>query len=281
MDRKSVRLENVPVDNAKRITSNIVSFDNFIGGGLVVGSSILLAGEPGVGKSTFILQLAEQYAKNGYKILYASGEESLSQVRKRADRLKIEHAEIWCFESLNLKELFAEIKKVDPDIIIVDSLQMLHTQDTENQVGSHAKIQSSLLSLMNLMKEMRKTLIVIGHSTKQGKIAGTLTLQHMTDVVLFLTKVGENTRQLASHKNRFGPTKKWIVNMSSKGILDAANTEKVILEHNKLAEVVNRSFLNRIMILGDLKWLYRRAFGKQGLNNIIKYDIIYTLKKNG
>jgi DNA repair protein RadA/Sms len=188
-----------------RVKTDIKELDYILGGGLAKGELILLAGEPGSGKSTFILQLCHIFAHKDQKILYACGEESLGQVKGRADRVKSTHPYISVTEAMALEQLIIMINEFNPDIFVLDSLQMIYTNALKQPSGSPTQMRQCLLALSDLCRQKGITLIAIGHSTKSGAVAGLQTLQHMVDVV-FVIEIDVNTaRKLIAKKNRFGP----------------------------------------------------------------------------
>ena len=285
----------IDIENAElqRIQTGIKSFDEFVGGGLVPGSTFIFAGQPGVGKSTFVLQLSNALADGGTKVLYASGEESLTQVKQRADRLGALHPEIWCSEALNLEPLFETIESVNPDVIIIDSLQMLYSKDVKQPAGSPSQMRQCLHKLIGFAKKNNKVLLVIGHSTKAGLIAGLLTLQHMVDVVLFMELMDDGHRRMVGKKNRYGSTNvQWIVEMTSTGLqeLDSdysapAKMRTIEVTYPEIVGVIESSgkiseFWNRFNLHTPILWLFGRLYGDEDLKNIQQYDIIYRLKED-
>lgn len=271
---KAVPIILISSNKSSRYLTGISGFDNLLGGGFVTGSSLLFAGEPGVGKSTFMLQVADNLAKMGQKVLYASGEENLEQIKLRADRLNTLNPKIWCSEAIAIEELSQLIKELNPQIIIVDSLQALYSKKSRRAIGSPSQMRDSLRFLIELAKKKNKILIVIGHSTKSGLIAGLLTLQHMVDIVFFMKIIEGNLREIFSKKNRFGASQYgWKVFMTNKGLIERPDVKVLKLEYNEIKEILDNSWVNKYTINSDMRWLFEKAFNKKLKN--IEYDIIY------
>ena len=279
-------LVNISPDAAKRLPTKIENFDKLLGGGFVQGSTILFAGEPGVGKSTFLLQIAQKLAEQNYKVLYASGEETLGQIKLRAIRLSVNNPEIWCSEIINLEKLFEIIKEVNPEFIIVDSLQMIYSKALRQPPGSPSQMRYCLASLIEYTKTHNKILVAIGHATKAGLVAGIMTLQHMTDAVFFMTLISGDLRQIYSRKNRFGASQiAWRIRMTPVGVIDAsyeitdeqAEGKSIIISYESIREILARSFFNSMVIHSDFKYLFEKKFGKTELNKIKGYDAVYHL----
>jgi len=294
---KILPINKIDASNINRLITGILPFDNFLGGGFVPGSAVILAGEPGVGKSTLMLQIANALAKN-FIVLYASGEENLGQIKLRADRLGTLNPQIWCSESINLEELYRIMGELNPQFIIIDSLQMLYSKSLKQAPGTPSQMKYGLSSLIDYVKENNKVLIAIGHSTKSGLIAGLMTLQHMVDVVLFMTILDGNSRQLFSKKNRFGPSQiSWEIEISERGFIDKnenlgdlgismefcenpIESQTIRLNYEKIQELLaTDNFINRAAIKNNFRWLFQRAFGTNDLTKINKYDILFKLKK--
>ncbi len=278
---KAKRINEISLKETRRLQTRIAGFDELLGGGFVSGQTMLFAGEPGVGKSTFILQVANKLAQR-HKVLYASGEESLPQLRLRADRLNTLNPRIWCSEAICLEELFELINKLDPQFIIVDSLQMLHSLKLKIRQGSPSQMRFCLNALIKSCKKKEKNLIVIGHSTKSGLIAGLMTLQHMVDTTFFMRTTDDNLIEIYSRKNRFGASRiGWKVMMLPQGIYDASSKEtarEIKLKWEKIEKILNKSWSNRLVVRSDMKYLFDKAFGKENLKKIQSFDIIYHLK---
>ena len=231
------QINTIPSKEIEKIKTGIYGFDNLVGGGLVPGSTMLFAGEPGVGKSTLLLQLAAAFAKQD-KVLYISGEESMSQIKLRADRLGAVNPQIYCSENIALEDILLLVENLNPKLMIIDSLQMVYSRASKVMPGSPSQMKKVLLKLISLAKEKDMVLITIGHSTKSGMIAGLLTLQHMVDATMFMSISEEDgIRLLEVKKNRFGAGQEiWEIEMAEHGFKDI-NEGVIIFENTD--EIVN------------------------------------------
>lgn len=222
-----------PLTNA-RIDSGVEEFNRVLGGGIVPASLILLAGEPGIGKSTLLLSVAAQTAQT-YPVLYISGEESANQIKMRADRLKVEAADLHLATSTNTDDIAATIASQDYKLVIVDSIQTMATGLSTSAAGSISQITSSAQLLLNAAKESHTAVILTGHVTKEGNIAGPRLLEHVVDVVMYLE--GEkfsNFKLLRGIKNRFGSTNEvGIFEMMADGMKQVANPSQAFLSQKQ------------------------------------------------
>lgn len=199
------RLRDVQGSDAARWHTGLDEFDFVLGGGIVPGSMILVGGEPGIGKSTLLLQVAARLEHAGHAVLYSSGEESALQVKLRADRLGDSAADVSMLSETNLETILATSASASPAVLIVDSIQTIFTADLEGAPGNVGQVRECAARLMRYAKESGTTVFVVGHVTKGGGIAGPKTLEHIVDTVLYFE--GENTldhRMLRATKNRFG-----------------------------------------------------------------------------
>jgi len=198
-------LSEIQTQPVTRYLTGLYGFDQLLGGGLVKGSTMLLAGQPGAGKSTMIIEIAFGLAKyEKKKVLYIAGEESMEQIKSRADRLAINSDLICLSENTEVENIIEVLKEVKPDVAIIDSLQMLHSPNVRAIAGSPSQIRSGLLTLNKYAKDNKITMIFIGHSTKGGYVAGLLTFQHAVDAVLYLGLNEDGSRFIKVNKNRFG-----------------------------------------------------------------------------
>ncbi|UXR66173.1 DNA repair protein RadA [Bdellovibrio bacteriovorus] len=223
------RLEEVKLD---RFDTSFEELNRVLGGGLAKGSFVLLGGSPGIGKSTLLLQMAGGLAKNKHKVLYISGEESVSQTGSRAHRLDIRSPliEIGCESNLQTVMELARFKK--PDVLVVDSIQTMFLPDLQAAPGSVSQVRECAGHLMGLAKQEGITVILIGHVTKDGSIAGPKVLEHMVDCVLsFDGDVSYNFRLLRALKNRFGAAHELgVFQMNSRGLEEVSNPSELFLE---------------------------------------------------
>jgi len=211
-----------------RITTNNTELDTVLGGGLVQGSVLLLGGEPGVGKSTLLLQVALQMHQ---KVLYVSGEESQSQIKMRAERLQEKNDNCFVLTSTNTQEIFKHIATVQPEVLVIDSIQTLHTNTIDAAPGSISQIRETAAELIKFAKETATPVLLIGHINKEGHIAGPKILEHMVDVVLqFEGDKNYTYRILRSQKNRFGSTAALgIYEMLSDGLREVSNPSEILI----------------------------------------------------
>lgn len=208
-----------------------------LGGGIVTGSLILLGGDPGIGKSTLVLQIAEQLAKRATKVLYVSGEESTDQIAGRLRRLTDRPAAIDFLPSTILETVLATVKKIQPDLVIIDSIQTMSAQEAMGEPGSVQQVRAVTVRLMELAKTSNISVILVGHVTKEGSMAGPKALEHLVDVVLYLEGDPLSPyRLLRSVKNRFGSTNDvGIFDMQDRGLVEVTNPSQVFLAERQMA----------------------------------------------
>ena len=215
----------------RRIDTGNSEVNRVLGGGLVPGSFILLGGEPGIGKSTLSLQIA--LAPNGLKTLYVSGEESAEQIKMRADRIGIHNSECLIYTETQVEAIARQIQAEQPDLVIIDSIQTICTETIESSAGSISQIRESAALLLKVAKSTSTSIIIIGHITKDGTIAGPKVLEHIVDVVLQFE--GDNNqvyRMLRGHKNRFGATFEiGVFEMNDRGLRSVENPSEILLTH--------------------------------------------------
>ena len=224
-------LREIESSNEHRIDTGIEEMNRILGGGLVSGSLVLLGGEPGIGKSTLALQMALKL--NHLKVLYVSGEESAKQVKIRADRLSKSESECLILNETLLDNILTQAQNVEPDVLVVDSIQTLYTDSIESSPGSVSQVRECAVSLLRYAKTTGVPVILIGHITKDGSIAGPKVLEHIVDVVLQFE--GDNNylyRILRSIKNRFGSTSEiGIFEMQSAGLIEVPNPSEILLSN--------------------------------------------------
>lgn len=213
----------------KRTKTGLSEVDRVLGGGLIRGSLVLLGGDPGIGKSTLVLQLARHIGSAGASVFYISGEESASQIKSRCERLGIDVSGITFAASTDCDAIVSTLAKYRPQCAIVDSIQTLATADAEGVAGGIAQVRACTAKLIEVAKQHDVTVILVGHVTKEGAVAGPKTLEHLVDVVLYLE--GEKlmgTRILRSAKNRFGSTSEiGVLTMTAKGLQDVSDTSRL------------------------------------------------------
>jgi len=224
-------LKEIETSNEKRIDTRIGELNRILGGGIVPGSIVLLGGEPGIGKSTLALQLA--LGMNQHKVLYVSGEESARQVKIRADRINPNNQDCLILNETLLENILTQIDNVQPQLIVIDSIQTLYTDTIESSPGSVSQIRETAAALLRYAKTSGVPVILIGHITKDGSIAGPKILEHIVDVVLqFEGDQNYLYRILRSSKNRFGSTSEiGIFEMQSSGLVEVTNPSEILLSH--------------------------------------------------
>jgi DNA repair protein RadA/Sms len=226
-----VRMSDVQYDDEERVLSDISELDRVLGGGFVPGGVVLLGGDPGIGKSTLSLQVAGQFAETGREVLYISGEESLAQLRMRAERLSVTADDIWVVGETMLERAEKRVKDKKPDLFIVDSIQTLATERLTSSPGSVAQLREVTSAITQLAKGMGIPTVLIGHVTKEGAIAGPKVLEHMVDTVLYFEgQPGMNYRVLRAVKNRYGSTNEiGVFEMRGTGLHEVTNPSAMFL----------------------------------------------------
>ncbi|MBL7112464.1 MAG: DNA repair protein RadA [Bacteroidales bacterium] len=243
-----VKITDVTAKKEKRIDSKISEFNRILGGGIISGSTILIGGEPGVGKSTLALQLALNLSD--LNVLYISGEESSEQIRLRAERIGKLHEQCYLLSETFLENIIDQIYHLKPDIVIVDSIQTVYTETLDSTPGSVSQIRECTTRLMHIAKDQNTPVILIGHINKEGHIAGPKVLEHIVDTVLqFEGDHNHIYRILRSNKNRYGSTSEiGIFEMSGTGLIEIKNPSEILLSHfdEKLSGVAIASTLDGI-----------------------------------
>jgi DNA repair protein RadA/Sms len=228
---KPQRLAEIPADGLQRIEISMAEFGRVLGGGLVRGSTVLVAGDPGIGKSTLLLQVAALLSGTLGIVMYVSGEESAPQIKLRADRLGIASEALYLLTETEMDSIVDHIHELSPQLVIVDSIQTVYTPELASAAGSISQVRECATRLIRLAKERGLPVLMVGHVTKEGSIAGPRVLEHMVDTVLYLE--GErfhSYRLLRSVKNRFGSTNEvGVFEMSGQGMLEVANPSEAFL----------------------------------------------------
>ena len=222
-------VQNVQSENLDRISSKDEELDRVLGGGIVKGSLVLIGGEPGIGKSTLMLQVAIQLTQ--LKILYVSGEESPHQIKMRADRIGVYSKKCYLLSETDLSLIFQQAKKLSPNLIVIDSIQTIHSQHIESAPGSVSQVKDCTGRLLKYAKESNTPVFLIGHINKEGSIAGPKVLEHMVDSVLqFEGDRNHFYRILRTIKNRFGSTfELGIYQMRHEGLIQVKNPSEILL----------------------------------------------------
>ncbi len=229
---KPLKMQEIDSEKEIRFSTKNQELDRVLGGGLVAGSVTLLGGEPGIGKSTLLLQIALQLP---FKTLYVSGEESQKQIKMRAERIQNNQDNCWILTETKTQQIFAQITALEPEIVIIDSIQTLQTDYIESSAGSISQIKECSSELIKFAKETGTPVILIGHITKDGNIAGPKILEHMVDTVLqFEGDRNHVYRILRAHKNRFGSTSEiGIFEMQNAGLREVNNPSEILLSHSE------------------------------------------------
>ena len=226
-----VKLRDVKVENETRTTTGMKELDRVLGGGIVKGSLILVGGDPGIGKSTLLLQICEEIGNQNRQVLYISGEESVAQIKMRGERLNVHTENLNLLAETNMSFIEAQIKTTKPDLVILDSIQTVYCDDITSAPGSVSQVREATHKLMNLGKGYGITIMIVGHVTKEGALAGPRVLEHMVDTVLYFE--GErhaSFRILRAVKNRFGSTNEiGVFEMQDVGLKEVLNPSEVML----------------------------------------------------
>ena len=229
--RRPQKLSQLDSDNEIRFSTGMGELDRVLGSGAVVGSLVLVGGAPGIGKSTLLLQICSCLC-TGRRVLYVSGEESESQLKMRAVRLGVSSDELYVLSEIRLSDILGAVDEVNPDILIVDSIQTLYNEENESSPGSVSQVKDCTMSMMQLSKSQGITVFLVGHINKDGAIAGPKVLEHMVDCVLYF-EGDPNTsyRLLRSAKNRFGSTNEvGVFEMVDTGLIEVPNPSQMLLE---------------------------------------------------
>ncbi|KAB8033787.1 DNA repair protein RadA [Fluviispira multicolorata] len=230
-----VSLPKVEEKLEKRIFCGVPELDRVLGGGLVVGSLVLLSGDPGIGKSTLLLQALNGLAQRGFKVLYASGEESCTQIKLRAERLGSLNPNILVTNETNIHSILDSTRQIRPNVLVVDSIQTVYNPELPGSPGNVSQIRECTNLIMQLAKSEEISTFVVGHVTKDGSIAGPKVLEHLVDTVMHLEgDTSSGYRILRANKNRFGSTGEiGVFAMQGHGLVDIPNPSSIFLDENK------------------------------------------------
>ena len=224
-------LSNVTLEDSARVNTGMSELDRVLGGGIVPGSLVLVGGDPGIGKSTLLLQVCRNLAQDNHKVLYVSGEESLAQIKMRAQRIGEFNDNLSLLCETNLSDIEEVIKKHKPEVVIVDSIQTMFSEDVSSAPGSVSQVREATNILMQIAKSLTVTVFIVGHVTKEGTVAGPRVLEHMVDTVLYFE--GDryaSYRVLRGVKNRFGSTNEiGVFEMRGEGLVEVENPSEYML----------------------------------------------------
>ncbi len=286
------RLVDCAADTAQRLPSGSSEIDRVLGGGFVRGACILLGGDPGIGKSTLLLQLAAHVGNSKQRVLYVSGEESAEQVAMRARRLHVEHADMELLTETSVEAIMQTLGERQPGLVIVDSIQTVFTEELQSAPGSVAQLRESAAILLRFAKESGAIMVFIGHVTKDGAIAGPRLLEHMVDTVLYFEgDSGYQFRILRAVKNRFGPSGELaLLSMSDDGLHEIANASEFFLmnRHSPQAGTAVAAILegSRIMMVELQALVNKSHFGMpqrvaSGINQRKLALLLAVLERHG
>lgn len=271
-------LQDIAADPPKRLSTHMVEIDRLLGGGIVPGSLILLGGEPGIGKSTLLLQLcAKLCASNNNRVLYVSGEESIPQISLRATRLGIQTPGLLLVSETQCNAIAYHIEKERPTFVVIDSIQITHRDDIPSAPGSVTQVRECAAEFLHLAKSLNIPIALVGHVTKSGDIAGPRVLEHMVDTVLYFESDSEGgLRLIRSIKNRFGATDELaIFQMSSQGLEEITNPSSIFLKDNHRAHagsVVAAAMEGSRALLVEVQALVTKSFYPQPTRRCNGFD---------
>jgi len=260
LQTKPVPIDSIELEQDDRLLTGIGEFDRVLGGGLVPGTLVLIGGDPGIGKSTLVLEALHGIARGGRKVLYVSGEESIRQIRMRSQRLSAVSSDLLVVSENDLESILLMIESVQPDVIVIDSIQTMFSQDLTSAPGSVTQVRESTVRLMLMAKKTGVSVFLVGHVTKDGVIAGPRLLEHMVDTVLYFEGDSNHVfRILRAVKNRFGSTNEiGVFEMNESGLNEVANPSAAFLSErpaNAPGSVVTASMEGSRPILVELQAL--------------------------
>ena len=231
VDRPPVSIDEIKGDKEERFTTDIEEFDRVLGGGIVPGSLTLVGGDPGIGKSTLLLQVCKQLSDTGREVLYISGEESLPQIKMRADRIGTFQKQFRLLTEINLDIIAQTVKKEKPDVVVIDSIQTMFNEQVNAASGSVSQVRESTAVLLQLAKGENIAILIVGHVTKEGTVAGPRVLEHMVDTVLYFEGDKQDIyRILRGVKNRFGSTNEiGVFEMEEGGLKEIKNPSEYMI----------------------------------------------------
>ncbi len=288
-ESQSIPLSDIESQHELRILTRIDEFDRVLGGGMVSGSLILLGGDPGIGKSTILMQVANNLAQS-IKILYISGEESASQLKLRCDRINVNSKDIYVLAETRMQKIINEIEKIKPDAVIVDSIQTMYKEDVSGLPGNVTQIRECTLDFLNIAKGRNISIFLVGHVTKGGQIAGPKVLEHIVDTVLYFEGEKESSLKiLRSVKNRFGSNDEvGIFKMDSDGMHQVLNPSDIMLDDYKfdlIGTTVSSLYEGSRPILVEIQALVSQTYftmprrTAEGIDLNKLYKIVAVLEK--
>ena len=229
---KPVKLNDINIEETTRLKTGLRELDRVLGGGIVAGSLILVGGDPGIGKSTLLLQVCKNVASQDKKVLYISGEESLKQIKLRAERLGSFSDNLLLLCDTNLESVEDNVRKEMPDMVVIDSIQTMYREDVGSAPGSVSQVRESTAAFMELAKGLGISIFIVGHVTKDGMVAGPRVLEHMVDTVLYFEgDKHASYRLLRGVKNRFGSTNEiGVFEMKQDGLSEVSNPSEFMLQ---------------------------------------------------
>lgn len=227
---KARRIKEISFLEKERNTTGIGEFDRVLGGGIVAGSVVLLSGEPGIGKSTLLLQICKKLGEHG-KVLYITGEESAAQIKIRCRRLGVENDEVYILSENNIESAITEINTLQPEVVIIDSIQTMYDENYPSSQGSVTQVRQCALRLINKAKEDGISILLVGHVNKEGSIAGPKVLEHMVDAVLYFEGDKQHAyRIVRAEKNRYGSTNEiGVFEMGEEGLTEIEKPSEMLL----------------------------------------------------
>ncbi len=271
-------LNQIGSSKTPRITTGSKELDRVLGGGIVNGASVLIGGEPGIGKSTLLLELADRVCRDpNNTVLYVTGEESLEQIKLRAERLDVKTDSILIASETNLHSVLNTIEEVEPNVLIIDSIQTIYDEELKSPMGSFSQLRQTVASLVELAKSKDISSFLIGHVTKDGAIAGPKLIEHMVDAVIYFEGDDNiNYRILRTLKNRFGPSNEiGIFEMSSAGLEDVENPSSFFLSGRDSAQagsVVGSIITGSRPILLEVQSLLSTAYIAMPRRTVVGYE---------
>ena len=226
------RLSDVKISEQDRFKTKIEEFDRVLGGGVVRSSLVLIGGEPGIGKSTLLLQSAANISQSEKKVIYATAEESLSQLKRRLDRLSLDGSEVYVLSTTDINAIIAAAGRTSADLLIIDSIQTVKDPDISSAAGTLSQVRGAAEKLMSYAKSSGCAVFIVGHITKQGTLAGPKTIEHMVDTVMYFENESKsNLRILRLNKNRFGSSEEiGVFEMTASGLRCVTNPSNILLE---------------------------------------------------